>query len=142
MRLITTLVLALTLLACAPATTGDEFLDGSDESRLVWASNSDEFGRVLLESVKSFDSRYQSAYIQLNSDSRGLKTFEVTNVNIVQDELQVLFQVQEERQSVLYVKDTTVGGTDRERWRENVLKLEDALVIALDAKFQRTRLTR
>jgi hypothetical protein len=142
MRLITTFFLVLVLFSCAPSLTDEDLFAGSDESRLVWASNSDQFGSALLESVKSFDSRYQSAYIQRNSDSRGLKTFEVTGVNIVQDEIQVLFQVQEERQSVLYVKDTTVGGTDRNRWRENVLKLEETLVAALDAKFQRTSLTR
>ncbi len=142
MKCVPVMLLALTLFACAPAATDDELFSGSEESRLVWASNSDDFGRVTLETVKSFDSRYQSAYIRLNSDSRGLRTFEVTGVNIVQDEIQVLFQVQEERQSVLYIKDTTVGGTDRERWRENVLKLEETLVAALDTKFQRTRLTR
>ncbi len=142
MKFVLAMLLALTLFACAPAATDDELFSGSEENRLVWAANSDDFGRVLLEAVKSFDPRYQSAYIRLNSDSRGLKTYEVLSVNIVQDEFQVLFQVQEECQSVLYVKDTTVGGTDRERWRENVLKLEETLVTALDAKFQRTRLTR
>jgi hypothetical protein len=142
MRLITTLVLMWTLLSCAPAATDDELFSGSEESRLVWGANSDDFGRVLLENVKSFDSRYQSAYIKLNSDSRGLRTYEVTNVNIVQDAVQVLFQVQEERQSVLYLKDTTVSGTDTEGWRPFVSNLEQTLVTALDAKFQRTRLAR
>jgi hypothetical protein len=135
-------VLMICLMGCVPSFDDSELLPGSDESRLVWVANSEQFGQAVLRSVKAFDQRYQSAYIQQNSDRRGLRTFEITGVNIVKDEIQVLFQVQEERPAVLYVKDTTVGGTDRERWRPFVQKLEDMLAEALDAQFQRSMLTR
>lgn len=135
-------LMILVFAGCAPSFDDSDLLPDSDESRLVWAANSDQFGQAVLQTVKGFDSRYQSAYIQQNSDRRGLRTFEVTGVNIVADQIQVLFQVQEERNSVLYVKDITVGGTDTTNWRPFVQKLEDVLVAALDAKFQRSRLTR
>jgi hypothetical protein len=122
-------MLVFALVGCAPSLDHDaDLLPYSDESRLVWVANSEQFGQVTFETVKAFDARYQSAYIQQNSDRRGLRTFKITGVNIVKDEIQVLFQVQEERRAVLYVKDTTVGGTDRERWRPFVQKLEDMLV--------------
>ena len=130
------------LASCAPsADDGFELLPGAEESKLVWAANSEDFGKAVLETVKAFDLRYQSSYVQQTSvDRRGLRTFEVTGVNIVRDEIQVLFQVQEERRSVLYVKDTTVGGTETTNWRPFVQKLQDALELALDAKFERGRL--
>lgn len=143
MRYVVALMVLVVLASCAPSFDDNtELLPGSEESRLVWAANSDTFGQAVRSTVQSFDLRYQSAYIQQNSDRRGLRTFEITSVNIINDEIQVLFQVQEERRAVLYVKDITVGGTDRERWRPFVQKLEDTLVEALDAKFQRSMLTR